>query len=81
MKNIHTLLIALALTALNMFPGQSRSSQIASESGITRILETNAAYKMSTVRDGELTYVRILIADKWYLFIFEGTELVDVVPE
>ena len=76
MKAIQHLFIAIALTALIMFPGLTHSAESRSESG-------NTLTSVEEVRliDGERTYVKVMIFDQWYTFIFEGGELVDVVPD
>lgn len=76
MKVIHSLFFALALTALIMFPGFSRSAESSSATGNTRY--EAAPY---SIRDGDYTFVRVLIVDKWFLFVYDGTELIDIVPE
>jgi hypothetical protein len=76
MKAIQHLFIAIALTALIMFPGFTRSAESRSESGNTR-----ASVESVRLIDGERTYMKVLILDEWYIFIFEGGELIDVVPD
>jgi hypothetical protein len=75
MKSIHHLFIAIALTALIMFPGSSNSA----ESSLTGNTRTSVESKMQT--DGDRTYLRVQLLDKWFLFIYEGSELIDIVPE
>lgn len=75
MKSIHHLFIAIALTALIMFPGFSNSA----ESSLTG--NTRASVKSVMPTDGDRSYLRVQVLDKWFIFIFEGSELIDVVPE
>ena len=76
MKAIQHLFIAIALTALIMFPGFTRSAEIKSVSGNTR-----ASVESVRQIDGDRYYMKVLVIDKWFIFIFEGGELVDIVPE
>ena len=75
MKSIHHLFIAIALTALIMFPGSSNSA----ESSMTGNTRTSVESLMQT--DGDRSYMRVQVLDKWFIFIYEGSELVDIVPE
>ncbi len=75
MKSILHLFIAIAVTALIMFPGISHSAEC-SVTGNTR-----ASVISAKVIEGDRTYMRVQVLDKWFIFIFEGSELIDIVPE
>lgn len=75
MKSIHHLFIAIALTALIMFPGTSNSA----ENSLTGNTRTSVESLMHI--DGDRSYLRVQVLDKWFIFIFDGGELIDVVPE
>jgi hypothetical protein len=75
MKSIHHLFIAIALTALIMFPGTSYSA----ESSMTG--NTRASAESVVPADGDRSYMRVQVLDKWFIFVYEGSELIDIVPE
>ncbi len=75
MKGIQHLFVALALTALTMFPGFSHSA----ESSVTG--NTRASKSSVELIEGDRTYVKVQILAKWFIFIYEGSELIDIVPE
>ncbi len=75
MKSIHHLFIAIALTALIMFPGSSNSA----DSSLTG--NTRASVESLVNIDGDRSYLRVQILDKWFIIIYEGNELIDIVPE
>ncbi|MBK6876602.1 MAG: hypothetical protein IPG99_09185 [Ignavibacteria bacterium] len=75
MKGIRHLFIAIAITALFMFPGSSNSA----ESSLTG--NTRASVESVMPIDGERSYVRVQVLDKWFIFVYEGNELLDIVPE